>query len=252
MKENPLQDESEEVGVLPDDAQEVRRPNRSIVGSLIKISLIVFGIVIVCALATPTVIKCPKKMEMTQAISNSKQIYLVLMEFENDFGTFPDNETAAKQEYLHNWHGPYSNDYLGQLIAGGYTKSEEIFYAYDKRYGKRKPDDDISPPSEILQKGECGFSYVMVEENGKVRGLSYDDNGGLPILAAPLVDATGACEAKSYDWRGVYLRVNGSARNERLHRTNQQIKVNHKTLFETGADTVWGTDLKPVILLPKR
>lgn len=218
-----------------------------------------FALVFICALflavmSRPLIIRSHKKMEMTQAISNSKQIYLVLLDFENDYGNFPDDETEAKYEDLDAFRGPHSNDYLGQLIAGGYTKSEEIFYAFDKRYSA-KPDDVIFPREEILQKGECGFGYIRVEEKieGKslVRGLSTDDNGGLPILIAPIVDVDGRVEPLSYKGRGVYLRVDGSARSERLDSYNK-IRVGPQTLFDTGTGTVWGTELKPVILLPER
>lgn len=206
-------------------------------------------ILIVDALLNPVIWNSTKKMDMTQAISNSKQIYLVLLDFENDMGKFPDDETAAKAE-LHAFRGPHSNDYLGQLIAGGYTKTEQIFYAYDKRY-PRKPDDLISPPEQILQEGECGFGYVMIEEKGKERGLSSKDNGGLPLVVAPIVNSLGVFETKSYAGRGVYLRVDGSARNERLD-SNNKVRVGPLTLFDTGTGTVWGTELKPVILLPER
>ena len=208
------------------------------------------GILTVGALLSPMTCISRKKMHMTQAISNSKQIYFTLMDFESDMGKFPDDETAAKAE-LHAFRGPHSNDFLGQLIAGGYTKTEEIFYAYDKRY-PRKPDDVISPREKILQKGECGFGYVMVEEKGKVRGFSCKDDGGLPLLVAPIVDASGVFEKKSLDGRGVYLRVDGSARNDRLQGGTAKLKVGPRTLFDTGAGTVWGTELKPVILLPER
>ena len=211
--------------------------------------LCLLGILIVDALLNPRIWNCTKKMDMVQAISNSKQIYLVLMDFESDMGKFPDDETAAKAE-LHAFRGPHSNDYLGQLIAGGYTKTEQIFYAYDKRY-PRKPDDLISPPEQILQKGECGFGYVMIEEKGKERGLSSKDNGGLPLVVAPIVNSLGVFETKSYAGRGVYLRVDGSARNERLD-SNNKVRVGPLTLFDTGTGTVWGTELKPVILLPER
>ena len=211
--------------------------------------LCLLGILIVDALLNPSIWNCTKKMDMVQAISNSKQIYLVLMDFESDMGKFPDDETAAKAE-LHAFRGPHSNDYLGQLIAGGYTKTEQIFYAYDKRY-PRKPDDLISPPEQILQKGECGFGYVMIEEKGKERGLSSKDNGGLPLVVAPIVNSLGVFEMKSYAGRGVYLRVDGSARNERLD-SNNKVRVGPLTLFDTGTGTVWGAELKPVILLPER
>jgi hypothetical protein len=255
MEERNVLGEQDAVAAAEEQEHLRRETNRKF---LVKYS---FALVFICVLLVfvlfmlvPPIKSSHKKMEMTQAISNSKQIYLLMMDFENDYGCFPDDETEANSEYLDAFRGPHSNDYLGQLIAGGYTKSEEIFYAFDKRYSA-KPDDVISPREKILQKGECGFGYVMVEEKieGKnlVRGLSTDDNGGLPILIAPIVDVDGRVEPLSYKERGVYLRVDGSARNERLNSGNK-IRVGPRTLLDTGAGTVWGTDLKPVILLPER
>ena len=190
--------------------------------------------------------------ELNRSVSNAKQMYLVLLDFESDYGYFPDDNSAARDKALSGFTGSYSNDYLGQLIEGGYTKSEEIFYAMDKRYSRRIPDDVISPFSQILEKNECGFSYVMVEEKGKHRGLSTKDNGSIPILVTPLVNEWGSCEMTSYDKRAVYLRVDGSARSERLRPSDQKILIGGgMTLFDKGASTVWGS-LNPVVLLPER
>jgi hypothetical protein len=188
---------------------------------------------------------------MTRSISNSKQIYLGLLDFEADFGHFPDDATALSKPSLSSFRGSYSNDYLGQLIEAGYIKDERLFFAHDKRY-KKRPDGVISPSSRILEINECGFSYVMVEENGKRRALSTSDNGGIPILIAPLLNQWGSCEETSYDRRGVYLRVDGSARSERLNASDQKIKIGGgKMLLETGPGTVWDT-LTPVVFLPER
>jgi hypothetical protein len=192
------------------------------------------------------------KMDMTHAISNAKQVYLVLSDFEADYGFFPDDQTALKDPAISGFTGRFSNDYLGQLIAGGYTRSEEIFYALDKRYGGKKTDNVLTPDSRILVKNECGFSYVLVEENGKRRGLNTKDNGAIPILVAPLVNEWGSCEKSAFDNRGVYLRVDGAARSERLRPSDQKIRLpGGITLFDTGPTSYWGS-LKPVVLLPER
>lgn len=193
-----------------------------------------------------------KKMERTRAISHAKQVYLVMMDFEADYGSFPDDRTAAKDPALTIFTGTHSNDYLGQLIAGGYTKSEELFYSYDARYSRRKPDGVISPDANILGKGECGFSYVMAEDKGIRRGLSTKDTADLPILAAPLVNEWGSCDKKSFEGRGMYLRIDGSARIERLRSSDQKIRLmGGLTLFDTTSGSAWGA-LTPVVLLPER
>lgn len=227
-----------------------RETDRSFVYKCIAWLLI---ILFVCAVVsginfTP---RRPGRSEMMRSISNSKQVYLALMDFEADFGYFPDDASAASKPELNHFRGSHSNDYLGQLIADGYISHEDTFYAKDLRY-PQKPDDVIAPSSRILEKNECGFSYVMVEDNGKIRGLNTKDNVGIPILVAPLVNQWGSCEESSYDNRGVYLRVDGSARSDRLRSSDQRIQIGGgMTLFDTGSGTVWGK-LKPVLLLPER
>lgn len=185
-----------------------------------------------------------------QAINNARQVYLCMCDFESDFGHFPDDSSARIAPEWQDFRGAYSNDYLGQLHAGGYTRSEEIFYARDARYSG-KPDDNISAPSEILKANECGFSYVMVEQDGIVRGLNLKDQSWLPLFAAPLVDTSGVFESESFDHQGVYLRLDGAARSERLKR-NGKIMIEGYSLFEAGESSLWGRDLNPVILLPER
>jgi len=223
--------------------------DRSFVGKYLLAFALVIGVLLAFLMA-PTILRSKKKMDMTQAISNSKQVYLCLIDFESDHGHFPDDRTAVADPRLHGFQGAASNRYLGQLIAGEYTKSEEIFYAFDARSGRKKPDDNIHPPSNILEKNECGFSYVMVEEKGRKRGLSTGDNGGLPMLAAVLVNPWGSFEKKSYQGRGIYLRVDGSARSERLHMGDQKIVIaGGGTLFDSTG--IWGA-MKPMVLLPER
>ena len=188
--------------------------------------------------------------EWMRSISNAKQIYLVLMDFEQDYGYFPDDHTALKDPALSRFTGNDSNDYLGQLIAGGYTTSEEIFHALDHRYRGINPDNVITPNARILEKNECGFSYVMVHDKGKLRGLNCKDDCSIPILAAPLVNEWGSCDSSTFNKRGIYLRIDGSARSERLRSSDQKIDLGGGvTLFDPSP--TWGS-LKPQVLLPER
>lgn len=213
---------------------------------------VLLGILAFIVVMSPVVREQRKKMDRSHTMNCSKSIYLVLMDFESDFGRFPDDESAAKETDLHQFRGDTANDYLGQLIAGGYTKSEMIFHTNDRRYEIQLPDDVISPPSRIMEKNECGFSYVMAEVNGKRRGLSTDDHGSLPILVSPLVDKGGTCDASSFANYGVYLRIDGSVMSERLRSSDQRIPLKQGgTIFESGPGTMWG-NLKPVVLLPDR
>jgi hypothetical protein len=186
----------------------------------------------------------------------------VLQDFDQDFGNFPDQNTATQSQELQQFSGNFANQLLGQLIAGGYTRSEEIFFAKGGNpAGNKKPDDVINPVAQSLSQGECGFAYVLVTggttSSATARGLSTSDNGGIPILCAPV--QTGGNDAvfktDPYDSRGVYLRVDGSARSERLNATDNRVRIGGgNSLFGQGQGTVWGqgaTALQPSVLLPQ-
>ena len=102
-----------------------------------------------------------KRVALTQAISNAKQVFYLMIEFDQDFGEFPSDDTASSEPDLKGYVGKHSNDYLSQFIAGGFTRSEEIFYAAGGSKTKKKPDNDISTKAKTLEAGECGFAYVQ-------------------------------------------------------------------------------------------
>lgn len=226
--------------------------------TLVELLVVIAIIVALAALATPAILKQRKKMDMTQAISNSKQIYLVLMDFESDKGTFPSDITAGTDAALSTFLGAKN---LGQLIGGGYTTSEEIFYSKGGNpAGNIKPDDVITLPADVLKAGENGFAYVTVTGGSPAvtRGLSTSDNGGMAILVTPVTTggSSAVCKPDPFDNRGVYLRVDGSARAERLTAAFE-IKIGSagappvdRLLFDAGAGTVWA-GYTPVVTLPE-
>lgn len=217
-------------------------------GSIVLLVCLIILLIVVCL---PQFLKVRKDVDNIATLNNAKQIYRCLQDFEQDFGSFPDDFTAAAKPSLMAFKGTHANAYLGQLIAGGYTTSEEIFRAHDRTQSRQLPDNIITPPSNILERGENGFAYVLVQENGGKRGLTSSETTALPLLLAPLVDAYGTFEPTSYQNRGVYVLTNGAAKIEPLRSSDHKIVVPHsnKTLFDHGADTAWGNRV-PRVLLP--
>ena len=197
---------------------------------------------VLIALVVPYTIKQKKRMEMHQVQSCTKSIYLCMIDFENDIASFPDDRTAREQPELASFTGTSSNRYLGQLIAGGYLKAEFIFSI--KPSTRTEADEVISPPSEILKKGENGWAYVMMTNgspNSLIQGLSTDDYGQLPLLVAPLQDATGTINPKPFSKRAIVLRIDGSSRNE---------------IYNSGTTTPldspgWNASFRPVVKMPE-
>lgn len=196
---------------------------------------IVFFVVVI-----PLITKTHSHPPGMRALSNSKQIHLLMLEFDQDFGEFPSDKTAASDEYLELYHGPYSNDYLGQLIAGGYLKSEQIFYA---RHGSSKsdlggqavrgaPDNDYTSREQTLAAGECGFAYI--------KGLSTRAHPETPLLLAPMYGDGYKFNTDAYREKALVLTVNGSATLLELDK-NREAKLRNGTgLFGAGQWTVWG------------
>jgi hypothetical protein len=193
-------------------------------------------------IASPYLIKQKKRMEMHQVQSCTKSIYLCMIDFENDMANFPDDRTAREQPELVRFTGASSNRYLGQLIAGGYLKAECIFSI--KSSMGTEADEVISPPSEILKKGENGWAYVMMTNgspNSLIQGLSTDDYGQLPLLVAPLQDATGTINPKPFSKRAIVLRIDGSSRNAPYDSGNI-----------TPLDSpFWNEKFRPVVKMPE-
>ncbi len=231
--------------------QQIRESNGALTGMGLAtagmvISIITFVAIFVgsalFALAMPAILKQRKKMEMTRSISNGKQLYMVMLDYEDDMGSFPDDATAAEIENPDFYRGNSSNRYLAQLIAKGYTMNESNFSTGELGY--TEADEIISPAAEILKKGENGWSYMLVDDRNEepvIRGLSTADDGELPLLISPLTDISGNINPKPYDSRGVYLRVDGSARNER-YGSSPKSPLDHPA---------WNEKFRPVVKMPE-
>lgn len=172
-----------------------------------------------------------KKAEMTQAISNSKQIYYLMIEFDGDYGEFPSDSTEG-EDGMKGYKGKHSNDYFGQFFAGGYTKSEEIFYAKGGAPTTKKADNDTSTKAKTLAAGECGFAYY--------KGESTSSNSGKPLVFAPMTGKGFKFDPKPYGGKAVVLHIDGSVRAYEIDKNGDARMRNGKKLFDAGVDTVWG------------
>lgn len=172
--------------------------------------LAVLGCLLV--LAAPMVIRAPRAVERTMAISNAKQVGLALLEFDQEYGSFPSDATIAEVVRTTgstlDFTDGSSNAMFRQLIAYG-VPSEEIFYCSHPD-GTRKPDNLMSP-GYALASGEVGYSYVY--------GLSSSMDRDTPVLMSPVVagtddefwaDQKGRGSPKAFDGKAIILHVDNS------------------------------------------
>ena len=173
-----------------------------------------------------------KKADMVAAVNNMKQLGILLLEFDNDYGAYPSDGAANRDLELKSYQGKFSNDYLGQLLAAGYIDSEEIFYAKGGSKTKKNPDNVYKTKATTLEAGECGFSYV--------KGLSSFDRAATPVLLAPMTGEGFKFDPKPYNGKAIVLNVDGSVVRYDIDANGDVILPNGKNLFEGGKDSVWG------------
>ena len=187
--------------------------------------------------------------DRTEAISNAKQVGLALLEFEQEFGSFPSEETAEMVKKATGTEldlsGTSSNALFRQLIAFG-IQAEDIFYCKHPE-GIRKPDRDISP-GKALEAGEVGFSYIYGQSTkGAVA------NSERIVLAAPMKIGTDEFWEEPFGMKAVLLKLDNSVSAPLIRESDGKASVGDgKTLFDTGEGTVWGNDGPVDIRHPER
>jgi prepilin-type N-terminal cleavage/methylation domain-containing protein len=209
--------------------------------TLVELLVVIVIIAALAGLTAPMVIKQRKKADQTEAVNNARQIGLALFQFDTDYASYPDSETAQEVSDRTgsslNMGGTTANDYFRQLIASKVTDQESMFFA--KIPGARKPDNNISG-SEALKQGEVGFAYLT---NNNI-ALSSGGNSARPIVVTPLLNnsTTGQFDPGPFEDKAIVLRMDNSVTSLDIRQDNNQINLggSNSSLLTTGQDTVWG------------
>lgn len=215
------------------------------------VGVIVVGIAVLAGIAAPVFLRMRKKGDQVMAMSSGKAMVLALTDFQFEYGSFPDRETAklvaAKTRTQLDLGSDTSNDYFRQLIAAGIARSEDPFWAITP-YSPMRPDNNITG-SEALKPGEVGFGYIM---NGD-HSLG-NDNPDRIIAVTPLFNAqtSGEFDPRPLDSKAVVVYLDGSVKAVTISPDRKLGLGKGKTLLDTGADTIWGAGVTPVIKAPKK
>ncbi|MCH7227603.1 type II secretion system protein [Haloferula sp. A504] len=220
--------------------------------TLVELLVVIVIIAALAGLSAPMILRQQKAAARTEAINNAKQMGLALLEFDQEFGSFPDDATAELVSdatgYQGTLTGSTSNDYFRQLIAYG-IQSEDIFYT--RTAYTRKPDNVVNN-DDALEAGEVGFGYIMLDQGV---GQNTSGNPGRPVLATPLLDAqtTWEFDPDPYGAKAVILNLDNSAEAPTIRGTDNKVTVGGgRTLEQTGDDTVWGTSTNPTLVAPQK
>jgi len=221
--------------------------------TLVELLVVIVIIAALAGLTAPQLIRMRKKGDQVVAMNNGKSMVLALTDFSSEYGGFPDRETAkAVTESTGstlNLSGDTSNDYFRQLIAAGVAKSEDPFFSKTP-YSTKKPDNQFKQSAEALKAGEVGFGYIM---NG-LAALGNDDPNRIvavtPLLAA---NTKGEFDIGPLDGKAAMVYLDQSVKMLPIREDNKKVAVTgSKTLLDTGENTMWGADIKPVIKAPKK
>ena len=166
------------------------------------IIVVAFALVFVLGIATNW-LRSRKDSDQGRAISNLGQLYYALIGFDEEYGSFPNEETATRirEDFPTDidLSGPSSNALFRQLFVAGKIDAEEIFYARIESI--KKPDRNTSP-GHLLEKGEVAFSYIS--------GLSTKDDPTSPLLLTPLITGTTRFDPKPFKGKAVVLQIDKS------------------------------------------
>ena len=160
-----------------------------------------------------------------EAVNHAKRINLCLIDFDSDYGSFPNAATIADVKATTGTTIPLgtssSNEIFRQLIAAGH-KSERIFWAKSS-ISPSKPDNNISG-AHTLEKGECAFAYIA--------GQSTSGVPTAPVLMTP-VDPGKRCfeRRKDYDNKAVILFIDGSVKFFPINKSGQ-VEISGMNIFD--------------------
>jgi prepilin-type N-terminal cleavage/methylation domain-containing protein len=219
--------------------------------TLVELLVVIVIIAALAGLTAPMVIRQRKKADQTEAVNNARQIGMALFEFESEYGTFPDNTTAATvatNTETTAVSGNTANDRFRQLIRSGIAQSEAMFYS--KTSYTKKPDGIFDTDTKALSAGEVGYGLM---EKADGTGLSAAGNPARPVVMTPFDQslASEKFDFDMYDGKAVILKLDNSAASYPIIKTSQLVKVSGKGLLDTGADTVWGTNVTPKVAYPQ-
>ncbi|QJE95778.1 hypothetical protein [Luteolibacter luteus] len=144
--------------------------------------------------------------DLPEALNNIRQISISLLDFDAEFGCFPDSTTIpAVKAYSSTsltLDDSSSNKLFRQLIAYE-LKSERPFWCKTKTT-PNKPDNIFMSDATALRPGECGFAYIA--------GLKSSDPLETPVVMAPLEKGKTTFDRKPYRGRAIILFLDMDAK----------------------------------------
>ena len=169
------------------------------------------------------------------AISNLRQIGLALFEFETEYGSFPDEKTAAAVKEATGTKADLkaatANDCFFQLIAADIFEADRVFLLEPPA---EKPG---GPPKHPTALEKCAFSYFS--------GMNASGNPGRPLVVAPLIKGKTTFDPTILGGKAVVLRVDNSVQSFPIGKDGK-VMIDGLDLFDP-AQPFWDGKVPPIL-----
>lgn len=216
---------------------------------------IVFVLVIIAVLiglVCPPQLKAAKAAAKAQATSNAKEIGTALINFSEQYESYPSQDTLQQLQAKGVKVLPIggdANSYLGQLLAAGCADSEKIFYV--KGISSREGDSRFDTPESLLKKGENGFGYVMLQGEKTL----HKPGSIVPVVVAPLLTggSNPTFDPGPFAGQYIYLTPDGAVSGGRISKDGKPIAKGRGSggLFGQGENSVFTEQGVPDVKMPR-
>jgi len=197
-----------------------------------RVDFVILAVVIVAVAALAGVINHKlKEGNRENAYGKVRCLGLAMLSFEQEYGTYPCDSSGEVVLKLNpdlktNFGKGTANAYFRQLIAAGYIDTEMPFYLHIA--GCQRPDNNMGG-SHCLEKGECGYSYII--------GCSSKANPPQPLMLTPLIPGTDRFDPKPFGGKAVVLWTDCSVTTPLIDRSGHVIHRGANLL--DPANPVW-------------
>jgi hypothetical protein len=175
-------------------------------------------------------------------ISNAKTISIQLYSFKDQYGSYPNAETAkllAEKFSTPEIQGETSNARFRQLIVSGIISNEDEFYINTS--SNKKPDGNISG-SNAIAPGECALGYID--------NIPSNITDPRPLLMTPFIPGTNKFDPKPFDKRIFVAWTDGRVSNLPIDPVTGKALLKGQDILDP-MHPVWG-GVEPRLLLPEQ
>lgn len=175
------------------------------------------------------------KARQTLAVMNARQIGLALFEFENKYGSFPDETTTAQVKKTTGstaeLKAATANDCFFQLIAAHIAQTDSMFSLDDPAVPAR-----LEKPKPLEKLAKCSFAYLS--------GMNAAGNPSRPMVVAPLVKGKTTFDPQVLGGKAVILKVDNSVTTVPIE-PDGRVLIDGKDIFDP-THPMWGGNFPSV------